>query len=177
MSPELKKLEELREQLEKRQSGPEHSSLIDIALTHVEAAIGAMQQLENRYQERLATDRVIAHIDLAIEALQDLEADQKARDKQHDYNNNPDHCEPVAVTLKDTEIAKLTAFGKQVWELFTNNFDSLDEEACDEVMEIALEAGLAKRVPYDPEKHGDCFEADPGQEIWWWGQPEPKENQ
>jgi len=30
-------------------------------------------------------------------------------------------------------------------------------------------AGLCERVIYNPEIHGDTIEADPGCEIWWWG--------
>lgn len=43
MSPEQKSLEEARERLEKLQQGSAHYTLNDIALTHVEAAIGALE--------------------------------------------------------------------------------------------------------------------------------------
>ena len=36
-------------------------------------------------------------------------------------------------------------------------------------MEIAGKHGLARRVEYDPNKHGNIDYADPGDEIWYWG--------
>ena len=43
MSPELKALEEARIHLEALQAGSTHYTLNDIALTHVESAIGALE--------------------------------------------------------------------------------------------------------------------------------------
>lgn len=43
MSPEQQSLEDARLRLEKLQAGSSHYTLNDIALTHIEAAIGALE--------------------------------------------------------------------------------------------------------------------------------------
>ena len=52
-------------------------------------------------------------------------------------------------------------FGHFVWRWLANNWSSEDGW---ELSELAVKAGLAKRVAYDPEKHGEC-DAEPGDEI------------
>lgn len=43
------------------------------------------------------------------------------------------------------------------------------DEWSEEVLPLAQAAGLCCRVPYDPAIHGEGIEAEPGDEIWWWG--------
>lgn len=45
-------------------------------------------------------------------------------------------------------------------ELFWGN--ELSEDLCPLLQLV----GLIQRVPYNPEKHGDNIDADPGEEIW-----------
>ena len=80
-----------------------------------------------------------------------------------------DNCKPEAVTKRDLDIAKMAIFGERVWRVFTDNIDSLDVEAVEEVMEIAASLGMAKQVAYNPETHGEIDGAQPGNLIWWWG--------
>ena len=39
----------------------------------------------------------------------------------------------------------------------------------DDLMKLAEKHGRAKRVVFDPEIHGCIEEAEPGSEIWYWG--------
>ena len=80
-----------------------------------------------------------------------------------------DNCKPEAVTKRDLHIVKMAMFGERVWRVFTDNIDSLDVEAVEEVMEIAASLNMVKRVVYDPDIHGDIDGARPGGLIWWWG--------
>ena len=80
-----------------------------------------------------------------------------------------DNCKPEAVTKRDLQIVKMAMFGERVWRVFTDNIDSLDVEAVEEVMEIAASLNMVKRVVYDPDIHGDIDGAQPGNLIWWWG--------
>jgi hypothetical protein len=80
-----------------------------------------------------------------------------------------DNCKPEAVTKRDLHIVKMAMFGERVWRVFTDNIDSLDVEAVEEVMEIAASLGMAKQVAYNPETHGDIDGVRPGGLIWWWG--------
>jgi hypothetical protein len=43
------------------------------------------------------------------------------------------------------------------------------EEISEDILPLAQAAGLCSRVVYDPAIHGEGIEADPGCEIWWWG--------
>jgi hypothetical protein len=62
------------------------------------------------------------------------------------------------------------AFGREIFNLVTERVANMTiDEGDEDIMEIAVRNGLAKKVPYDPELHGDVLEAEPGQSIWWWG--------
>jgi len=72
---------------------------------------------------------------------------------------------------KDAEIARLAPYAKFA-RLFIERighdacwWESEDSEA---VMPLAVEAGIADRVPYDPDVHGTVEDAEPGDEIWVW---------
>ena len=53
------------------------------------------------------------------------------------------------------------AFGARVWRWLAENWDTEDGW---ELAEIAVLAGLAEHVKYDPDIHGEC-EAEPGDDI------------
>lgn len=54
-------------------------------------------------------------------------------------------------------------FGCMVWRWLADHWSS--EDGWD-LAEFGVSAGLAERVIYDPDKHGEC-EAEPGDEIIW----------
>lgn len=80
---------------------------------------------------------------------------------------------PAGTDWGDSEINRIAraaldapdyeSFGKAVVSLFHWWGDEWSED----IMPLAVQSGLAERVPYDPELHGDC-EADPGDEMWVW---------
>ena len=75
------------------------------------------------------------------------------------------HCAPCA--YGDDE--RFHRFGRQVWRMITDlGGDFCGEEISEEILPMAVSAGLCKRVVFDPELHGD-MEAEPGDEVWWWG--------
>jgi hypothetical protein len=72
-----------------------------------------------------------------------------------------------SVTGADPRHAK---FGKLVWDMIRQlGGDFCGDEWSEDVLPLAERAGLCVRVEYDPEKHGEGIEAEPGDTIWWWG--------
>ena len=68
--------------------------------------------------------------------------------------------------------ANYAGFGKDIFQFLVLDLDPeefFSHDDSEEIMEIAQKNGLAKRVEYDPEKHGENIEASPGGKIWWWG--------
>ena len=63
---------------------------------------------------------------------------------------------------------KYQQFGKDVWKWVRDHYPDCCSEDAEDIMELAGKHGLAKRVSYDPRKHGD-IEADVGDTIWFWG--------
>jgi|GEM_PF-5839587 len=62
-------------------------------------------------------------------------------------------------------------FGRLMWGLIVKlGEDFFNDEWSEYVLPLAQHAGLCKRVAYDPAKHGQGIEAEPGQEIWFWGE-------
>jgi len=62
-------------------------------------------------------------------------------------------------------------FGREVFAEVTERVATESMGIEDErIMEIAEKHGLARRVEYDPARHGEV-DAEPGAGIWWWGQP------
>lgn len=57
MSTELDQLESIRERLDETQAGPDRHTLNDIALTHIESAIGALEDLERIKKEKNDNER------------------------------------------------------------------------------------------------------------------------
>lgn len=41
----------------------------------------------------------------------------------------------------------------------------------EELMKLAEKHGRARKVKYDPATHGGICDVNPGDEIWWWGDP------
>jgi len=61
-------------------------------------------------------------------------------------------------------------FGEEMWKYITNQGgDFCGEEISEDILPLAQAAGLCCRVEYDPAIHGEGIEADPGSEIWYWG--------
>ena len=57
-----------------------------------------------------------------------------------------------------------------MWKYITNlGGDFCGEEISEDILPLAQAAGLCCRVEYDPAIHGEGIEADPGGEIWYWG--------
>lgn len=61
-------------------------------------------------------------------------------------------------------------FGQAMWSwLRRHGGDIFNHEDSEEFCQHAHAAGLVQRVIYDPAVHGEGINADPGTEIWWWG--------
>jgi hypothetical protein len=72
-------------------------------------------------------------------------------------------------------MSKFEVFGEAMWKLISHpetNF--CGDEWSEDVLPLAEAAGLCGRVKYDPAIHGEDIEADPGDEIWWWGEANAK---
>lgn len=84
-------------------------------------------------------------------------------------NGNGHHprCEHYSPNPLDPRYA---IFGKLMWELITKNGGEFcGDEWSEDVLPLAQAAGLCSRVIYSPDVHGTVCEAEPGDEIWWWG--------
>lgn len=68
---------------------------------------------------------------------------------------------------------RFARFGEAVW-LYILGFgdDFFGNEISEDILPLALNAGLCSRVKYDPVVHGDLIEAEPGDEIWWLNGPQ-----
>lgn len=68
---------------------------------------------------------------------------------------------------------KMAKFGSLMWKWIesggTNGLGFCQSEMSEEILPLAAQAGLCSKVTYDPEIHGDIQDAEPGSEIWWWG--------
>lgn len=61
-------------------------------------------------------------------------------------------------------------FGKLMWEMIEQiGGEFCGDEWSEYVLPLAQRAGLCRRVIYDPAIHGDGIDAEPGCEIWYWG--------
>lgn len=86
------------------------------------------------------------------------------RDMLSPHHPRCEHYEPPPA---DPRYAR---FGKLMWEMI----EKIGGEFCwdewsEDVLPLAARAGLCCRVKYDPEIHGPGIEAEPGDEIWYWG--------
>ena len=76
-------------------------------------------------------------------------------------------CERYTPPPDDPRFAR---FGEAMWKYITKQGgDFCGEEDSENILPLAQAAGLCCRVEYDPAIHGETIEADPGDEIWWWG--------
>jgi len=65
-------------------------------------------------------------------------------------------------------------FGRMVWKDLSEQYPDISDEGDDELMEMAGKCGLASKVFYNPAIHGVDIDADPGEEIWFWGDEKTK---
>jgi len=65
---------------------------------------------------------------------------------------------------------RFARFGEAMWKYITDRGgDFCGEEISEDILPLAQNAGLCCRVEYDHAIHGEGIEADPGSEIWYWG--------
>ena len=96
-------------------------------------------------------------------AIAQLES-ARAKIMTHDGGVNCEHYRP---TPPDPRYA---VFGKLMWGMIQKmGGDFCGDAWSEEVLPLAEKAGLCARVKYDPEKHGYIEDAEPGHDIWWWG--------
>ena len=67
----------------------------------------------------------------------------------------------------DAEQRPYADFGLRVYELIRGTDGWFGDEWSEQVMPLAVEAGLAELVEYDPSVH-TAEDAEPGDEIWVW---------
>lgn len=82
---------------------------------------------------------------------------------------------PAAEEWVKGDESKYAKFGRLVVENIRNQSHWWQDEWSIEIMPLAVDAGLAEYVPYDPEVHGPCVEAEPGEDIWFWSPAPPQE--
>lgn len=88
--------------------------------------------------------------------------------------NNSEHtldciCAWCEVERQHAE-QRFARFGEAMWKYITKQCgDFCGEEISEDILPLAQTAGLCTRVEYAPEIHGDMIDAEPGDEIWWWG--------
>lgn len=76
-------------------------------------------------------------------------------------------CEHYTPPPADPRFAR---FGEAVWKYITKSLSGFfGVEISEDILPLAQAAGLCCRVEYDPELHGEEIDAEPGDEIWWWG--------
>ena len=89
------------------------------------------------------------------------------RDGRDMFSPHHPRCEHYTPPPADPRFAR---FGEAMWKYITNlGGDFCGEEISEDILPLAEAAGLCCRVEYDPSIHGETIEADPGDEIWWWG--------
>ena len=89
------------------------------------------------------------------------------RDMVSPHHPNGEHYEKP---FSKHDLWSYATFGALMWKLIERmGGEFCADEWSEEVLPLAQKAGLCKRVIYDPEKHGDGIDAEPGSEIWYWG--------
>lgn len=89
------------------------------------------------------------------------------RDGRDMFSPHHPRCDKYAAPPADSRFAR---FGEAMWRFITKKgSDFCGDELSEDVLPLAQAAGLCCRIEYDPELHGEGIEADPGDEIWWWG--------
>lgn len=99
--------------------------------------------------------------------MEDCECKNWCQDGRDMYATHHYNCKHYTPPPTDPRFAR---FGKAMWEYIERlGGDFCGEEISEDILPLAAEAGLCCRVPYDPELHGDGIDAEPGEEIWFWG--------
>jgi hypothetical protein len=89
------------------------------------------------------------------------------RDGRDMFSPHHPRCDKYTPQPTDPRFAH---FGEAMWRYITKlGGDFCGEEISEDILPLAQAAGLCSRVKYDPDIHGAIIEADPGDEIWWWG--------
>lgn len=89
------------------------------------------------------------------------------RDGRDMFSPHHPHCAKYTPPPADPRLAR---FGAAVWKHITDiGGEFCGSEISEDILPLAESAGLCCRVEYDPKNHGEIVEADPGDEIWWWG--------
>lgn len=98
---------------------------------------------------------------------EDCECNNWCRDGRDMYSDHHNRCPHYTAPPTDPRFAR---FGEAVWKyIVKTGSDFFGCEISEDILPLAAEAGLCCRVPYDPELHGEDIDAEPGDEIWWWG--------
>ena len=97
------------------------------------------------------------------------ECETWCRDGRDMFSPHYPNCEHYVPPPADPRLAR---FGESVWKFIKDiGGDFCGNEISEDILPLAEAAGLCCRVEYDPRIHGSEIEADPGDEIWWWGEP------
>ena len=74
----------------------------------------------------------------------------------------------IGLRGEDNMLKDYSGFGRAVIDWIIA-YEMWGDERGDDICEIAKKYGLAKKVKYDPKKHGEIYCADEGDKIWWLG--------
>jgi hypothetical protein len=91
-----------------------------------------------------------------------------------------DWMQTIAKVYNTSPQPRYAQFGKAMWQYIEKiGGEFCGEEISEDILPLAQAAGLCHRVKYDPAIHGSNIDADPGDEIWYWGnatteQPTPE---
>jgi hypothetical protein len=101
------------------------------------------------------------------DAVEYCECRNWCRDGRDMFSPHHPRCDKYTPQPTDPRFAH---FGEAMWRYITKlGGDFCGEEISEDILPLAQAAGLCSRVKYDPDIHGAIIEAEPGDEIWWWG--------
>lgn len=132
----------------------------------------AMQQLTVWAKNGQAEGRPLGHLleemtCLAESFVPPCDCRDWCRDGRDMMSLHHPRCQHYTPLPADPRYAR---FGEAMWNYITNlGGDFSGEEISEDILPLAQAAGLCCRVEYDPAIHGEDIEADPGCEIWYWG--------
>ena len=107
----------------------------------------------------VALDRLVRHLP--------CDCRDWCRDGRDMMSIHHPRCQHYTPPPTDPRFAR---FGEAMWKFITKKGeDFCGDELSEDILPMAQAAGLCCRVEYNPETHGEGIEADPGDEIWWWG--------
>lgn len=108
---------------------------------------GALMQIANRPEAEMMT-AVTLHYDMRGWALRALGIESVSR---------------ASIPVD----ARFAGLGREVVRWILDSEYWWDDERSEDIMPMLEQWGLAERVPYSIEQHGDNIEAEEGDEIWW----------